>query len=675
MDLIGNLHPLLLHLPIGILLYVFLHWSYERWISRKSANTDHSFALCLGALTAIASAISGWFLGRDGGYDEHLLTWHRNLGIATAIGAIGLWWFYRKTANDIFFAAYFFAFIGLLTATGHYGGSLTHGEGFLMQTRTATPDLSADQLPEAHIFNELVLPIVERKCVSCHNPQKAKGELLLNELGGWLAGGENGPILQPGLASESALITRVFLPKEDELHMPPPGKLQLSNEERNFLRWWVNNMENYDHQLQDLSTTPEIDEYLASLVETNKADVDRPSNRQLAAVQKYGFVASLQSQHDPWLSVSLENADSFAAQELKRLQPIARAIQTLDLSRADLTEGNLSVLRRCDYLESLNLSHCRLNSQELAVLKELPHLRSLNLYGSTVDAQVFDLLTAVPNLQTLYLGETPITAAEINLAEAQLSDLEIIRGIDFEQFGSPQLVAPIITAEQDLFTDSLLISLETSASRASIRYTLDGSNPGAESLIYSEPIYVYNTTEVRAILTMDGWTDSESASRTFAKSRFAIAELRANVAPNEKYEADGLATLTDLSKGSSVFSDGKWLGYYGDDVQLIADLGSLQEISGVTIGTLSDFNSYIHLPRSIQVHTSADGRRYVPFQEKQITMEEVPTEAQVHNHLLRSETRQARYLRIRLQNQGVNPPWHPAPGAPCWLFLDEVLVE
>ena len=37
--------------------------------------------------------------------------------------------------------------------------------------------------------------------------------------------------------------------------------------------------------------------------------------------------------------------------------------------------------------------------------------------------------------------------------------------------------------------------------------------------------------------------------------------------------------------------------------------------------------------------------------------------------------------RIRLnidssfENQGINPAWHPAPGATCWLFLDEVLVE
>ncbi len=675
MDLIGNLHPLLLHLPIGILLYVFVHWSYERWLVKKAVETDHSFALFLGALTAIFSAVSGWLLARGGGYDEQLLQWHQNLGIITAVGTMPLLWLYRRRPENTGFTIYFFAFIGLLTATGHYGGSLTHGEGFLTHTTTESPGLSADQLPEAQIFEELVMPIIERKCVSCHNPQKAKGELLLNSLAGWQRGGENGPILQAGLAAESALITRVSLPKEDELHMPPAGKLQLSNEERNFLRWWIENMEHYEHQLQDLQTTPEVDKYLASLLESDQPDVDRPTLRQLAALAEYGFVANLQSEKDPWLTVELAQADSFDTRQLKRLRPIAAAVQTLDLSHAQFSEGNLSALRHCVNLKHLNLSHSEFESEALAVLEDFPQLETLNLYGTGVSASLFDQLITVPNLERLYLGATAIANEEIKQAQGRFPELEIIQGVDFEQFGEQRLVPPFIVAEQDLFTDTLLISLETKASRAHIHYTVDGSNPRPTSAIYEEPFLINNTSEVRAILSMDGWLDSEPVSRTFAKSRYAIASIRANTKPNEKYEAEGLATLSDLSKGSSTFSDGKWLGFYGEDVQLIIDLGQRQEISGVTIGTLSDFNSYIHLPKSIRIQTSVDGRRYTPFQEKRINIPEEPTAAQVFNHLLRAEVTQARYLRIQLESQGVNPAWHPVPGATCWLFLDEVLVE
>ncbi len=675
MDLIGNFHPLLLHLPIGILVYVFLHWLYERWLVNKSVKTDHTFALSLGMLTAIGSAVSGWVLAGSGGYDEGLLQWHQNLGIITAFGTVLLLWGYRKQPDSAFFTVYFFALMGLLTATGHYGGTLTHGEGFLTQTQTAAPSLSADQLPEAQVFEALVMPIIERKCVSCHNPQKTKGELLLHNLAGWEKGGESGPVLQAGFASESALIERIFLPKEDELHMPPAGKLQLSNEERSFLRWWVDQMANYEHQLQDLQTTPEVEKYLTSLVASDLPNVDRPTSQQLATLAEYGFVASLQSENAPWLTVELAQADSFDTQQLKRLRPVAAAIQTLDLSHIQFREGSLLTLRSCEYLEHLNLSYTEFNIDELTVLEYFPRLQSLNLYGSAVNASLFDYLLTVPSLKRLYLGATAIASEEVSQFQLQFPELEIVQGVDFSQFDEQQLVPPFIIAEQDLFTDSLLVTLETKASRARIHYTQDGSNPTSASPVYEEPFHLYNTAEIRAILSMNGWLDSEPTSRTFAKSRYAIASIRSTTKPNEKYEAEGLSTLIDLSKGSSTFSDGKWLGFYGEDVQLIVDLGETQEINGVTIGTLSDFNSYIHLPKSIQIHTSTAGQQYVPFQEKNISMTRGATEAQVFNHLLRAEATPARYLRIWLQNQGVNPPWHPAPGAPCWLFLDEVLVE
>ncbi|MEL7220851.1 MAG: c-type cytochrome domain-containing protein, partial [Bacteroidota bacterium] len=251
MDLIGKFHPLLLHLPIGILVYTFLHWSYELVWPLKKQPTDFTFALSLGTLSAFASAVSGWILAQEGGYDTDLLNWHQYLGIATALAAALLLWLYKKKTNDRNFTLYFTFLMLLLTLTGHFGGSLTHGEGYLSVSKKTPPTLSIDNPQEAHIFNDIVMPIFEEKCVSCHNPQKSKGGLLLHDLAAWQKGGDNGPVLQAGIAAESAIIQRIFLPKEKEEHMPPAGKLQLTNEERSFLEWWVDNMENYDHQIKD----------------------------------------------------------------------------------------------------------------------------------------------------------------------------------------------------------------------------------------------------------------------------------------------------------------------------------------------------------------------------------------------------------------------------------------
>ena len=33
---------------------------------------------------------------------------------------------------------------------------------------------------------------------------------------------------------------------------------------------------------------------------------------------------------------------------------------------------------------------------------------------------------------------------------------------------------------------------------------------------------------------------------------------------------------------------------------------------------------------------------------------------------------EARFVKIKAQNFGKCPPWHPAAGAPAWLFIDEL---
>lgn len=675
LDLIGRFHPLLLHLPIGVLVYAFLHWMYEQFLSKKEAKTDFTFAFSIGAVSAVGSAISGWLLAKEGGFEGELLDWHKYLGIGTALGAIFLFGAYKKQMKRNVFAIFFSAFMLLLSATGHYGGSLTHGEGFLTPRANNANAPIIENTAEAHIFEDIVMPIFVEKCISCHNPQKSKGDLLLHDLAGWQKGGENGPALVAGTAAESAIVQRVFLPKEDEEHMPPSGKLQLTNEERDFLEWWVDNMTDYDHQIKDLETTVEVEAYLKSLQEKQQPDVNRPTPQQLADLTEKGFVANLQSSDGPWVDISLAQADSFEIENLSQLKKIAAAIKTIDLSYSRITDKEVGVLNRLEYVESINLSHCNISAAAIEEIQELPNLKILNFYGSQVDATVFPLLAKMHGLEKVYVWNTPITDRDIDEWQLKFPDLDIVRGVDYSLFGSPTLMAPIISAAKDLFIDSLLVGFDVKAARATIKYTLDGSNPTVASTTYTDSFYVKQTTEVKSILVMDGWTNSPVTSRTFAKSRYPIVDLQMSIPANEKYPAQGSKTLIDLKKGTDSFGDGNWLGFFGEDVRLTADLGEVQEISGVTIGTLSDFRSYIHLPRSIQVLVSTDGRKYVPYQDKEFAPIDGPSDAKVHNHFLRAAPRQARYIRIEIRNQKVNPESHPTPGATCWLFMDEILVE
>ncbi|NDA62915.1 MAG: hypothetical protein EBX50_12865 [Chitinophagia bacterium] len=86
--IIGKLHPLLVHLPIGILLLAIIF----QWASNKEKYAALAIAIrpayLMGMLFAVAAVISGWLLADSGSYPEQTLFVHRWLGISVCIGSI-----------------------------------------------------------------------------------------------------------------------------------------------------------------------------------------------------------------------------------------------------------------------------------------------------------------------------------------------------------------------------------------------------------------------------------------------------------------------------------------------------------------------------------------------------------------------------------------------------------
>ena len=64
------------------------------------------------------------------------------------------------------------------------------------------------------------------------------------------------------------------------------------------------------------------------------------------------------------------------------------------------------------------------------------------------------------------------------------------------------------------FPQAVTITCETPG--ATIRYTLDGSNPNSASALYSGPISISQTTTIKAKAFQDGWSDSATASAAYA---------------------------------------------------------------------------------------------------------------------------------------------------------------
>jgi uncharacterized membrane protein len=249
---LGRLHPLLVHLPIGMLVALATLETAALLPRFKNAAASAGFLLALAAPLAVATAVCGWFLSLAGDYDATLLGWHKWLGTVTAFGtAVAAVFFVKKKFNAYRSVLFFTA--GILTVTGHLGGSLTHGsdylgryapgllKGWLGVAPAKNSSIAASKdLNTAPFFAAVIQPLLQAKCTECHGASKSKGGLQLDSFANLQRGSEDGPVLAARDAVHSPLIQRVLLPADSDDHMPPAGKPQLTATEVSLLQWWIN---------------------------------------------------------------------------------------------------------------------------------------------------------------------------------------------------------------------------------------------------------------------------------------------------------------------------------------------------------------------------------------------------------------------------------------------------
>ena len=143
-----------------------------------------------------------------------------------------------------------------------------------------------------------------------------------------------------------------------------------------------------------------------------------------------------------------------------------------------------------------------------------------------------------------------------------------------------------------------------------------------------------------------------------------------------KYAASGNDALIDGYSGSIDFNDGAWQGYEGVGLDAMIDLGSAQSVKRIQCGFLQDQPSWIFTPAAIQIAVSSDGDEYAILKDErspQITSSAVSRI--VHYPAERTDPGDVRWIRVRAENIGTCPDWHPGAGMKAWLFVDEIIIE
>ena len=267
-QLLGRFHPLLIHLPIGILVLavgVELAACRPRWAHLRPTA---GWLLALAAILTYATAVDGWLLAWSGGYRGRTVTYHMWAGASLAVVA-GAAAFARRERPGAAYWALLAATFGLLLVSSHLGGTLSHGEGYLTdkfpaRLRTLIGLPAAARPPETGrapagspgpaaakaglasanpanpaFYAVHIAPLFARSCISCHKPEKHKGGLRMDSYAELMRGGDDGPAVVPGDGKGSEIVRRVTLPPSDDDAMPSDGDKPLSSDEIQMLQHWI----------------------------------------------------------------------------------------------------------------------------------------------------------------------------------------------------------------------------------------------------------------------------------------------------------------------------------------------------------------------------------------------------------------------------------------------------
>ena len=441
----GHFHPMLVHLPIGMFFIAGILYFFAK--ERDSEPIVIRILIWTSAF-AVISAAMGWALAQSGEYDPDTLQIHQWLGVSTCVLSTGLAYAMRTGIPSRLNNALFILGLTCLTITGHYGGNLTHGSDYLTASLPASareilgiekqekelPKIT--NLPEALVYGQLVKPLLEQRCISCHNAEKQKGKLRLDTPEFILVGGEDGKIISAGKPLDSELIKRLLLDANDEHHMPPKGKTPLTENEITLLHWWVQNGADFTKKVAQLPSDEKIKTVLKTYTQVEaaqespvfKLSIDAADEADLAILRKHGLVANPIAKDQPFIEINAINAPLISTKELADLSRIQDQIVHLKLGNTRIGGDFMKEIAAMPLLITLDLHHTKIADKDLEGLKNLAYLESLNLVGTAIGDKGLSILAKIKSLKRIYLWQTQVTEKGLQQLKKTRPDVVIRSG-------------------------------------------------------------------------------------------------------------------------------------------------------------------------------------------------------------------------------------------------------
>ena len=143
----------------------------------------------------------------------------------------------------------------------------------------------------------------------------------------------------------------------------------------------------------------------------------------------------------------------------------------------------------------------------------------------------------------------------------------------------------------------------------------------------------------------------------------------------KKYANEDPMVLTDGALGGSSFY-ANWLGYEGNDMEVVIDLGQAQDIHSISMAFLQVTNHIVFFPAEVTYHGSLDNKNFTKLQKvnNPHPLEKTSKVNDIQYFDVAFNPSKMRYIKVSAKNTKT-PYWHHAAGLPSWVFADEIIVD
>ena len=685
---VGRMHPMLLHFPIAILMLAMFLEFFRFKTEYNAQDLYQRFAsnlLLIGVISSAITVIMGLFLSKEGGYTGETLQWHKWAGVSIVFIPSIIYWFrnaswYRAPVARSGAIITFFCLI----LAGHYGATLTHGDNFVLDP--IMPKQENVPIDQAIVFDHVIKPIFIKKCISCHNPDKLKGNLILADAKSILKGGKTGKLFVAGKPELSLLLQRIHLPLEEKKHMPPKGEIQLSDEEITLLYHWIKANADFKKKVIELPVNDSL-RILASAMlkptETTEEQFDFAAADE-ETIQglnnSYRGVYPI-SKGSPALAVNLYNKDTYTPQALDELSALRTQIISLELNKMPVKDADLKYVGRFENLRKLNLNFTEITGKGLKELVSLKHLKSLSLSGTKINYRDLNQqIHSFKSLNTLVVWNTGLSGSEIQKLQNANKQIQIIAGFTDDGSNPIRLTPPQLKNSSHIFSDSLALQLAHPINGVKVRYTIDGSEPDSiNSPIFKDKTLLKHYTIVKAKAYKVGWLGSNVVVFNLYKSTYKPDSVILLSPLNSRHLASGTKTFFDGELGTfnanSPASATNWAGFIKNDMEVLLEYKKPVTVSSVALNMLVEPETIIFPPSSIEIWGGATKAQMRLITKINPIRPEKEGKPFIQLAECKFKTQKITYLKIIAKPLKKLPDWHKNKGQQALLLVDEIFIN